>query len=121
METHTTIMDVIQQIIKNPISLDPNYNKSLYHVYMGAKVMAYIELIMFNFDLPTFIKHLNELFEFLIQYSTIIEEFPTFIPVIVTAIKYIRTNPILFPEQTDGFQATRRLLDISRTLRIAYE
>ncbi len=121
MEAIITHRDIIYQIIKNPINIDPNYNKSMYHIYMGSKLMAYVEMLMFTYDVPVFTKHLNELFEFLIQYSTVIEEFPTFMPVIVTAVKYIRTNPILFSEQTDGFQATRRLLETSRILRIAYE
>ena len=79
--------------------------------------MAFTELCMFTYDIQDFIKNLNDLFEFLIKYSTVIEEFPTFVPVIVTAIKYIRTNPILFSEQTDGFQLTRKLLDIAPYLR----
>ena len=121
METQITIKDIIYQIMKNPISSDSNYNKSMYHVYMGTKIMGYVEMLIYTYDIPEFIRHLNELFKFLIQYSTVIEEFPTFIPVVITAIKYIRTNQIMFSEQTDGFQHTRRLLDISCILRNADE
>ncbi len=108
MQSHK---DVIYQLIKNPLNLDPNYNKSLYHVYMGAKILAYVEYLIFSYDVPEFIKNLNEFFRFLIQYSTVIEEFQTLTPVIIAAIKYIRTNPILFSEQTTGFQLSRQLMD----------
>ena len=110
-------MDVITQLIRYPLSLDPNYNKSHYHVFMGTKLMVFAELLMFSYDLQQFIANLNDLFKFLVRYSTVIEEFPTFVPVIVTAIKYIRSNPILFAEQTEGFQLTRQLLDVSRYLK----
>ncbi len=103
--------EIIYQIVIHPICDDPNYNKSLYHIYMGSKIMAFAEILMFTYDIPDFIKNLNDFFRFLIQYSTVIEEFPTFTPVIVAAIKYIRTNPILFSEQTDGFQLSRQLMD----------
>jgi len=110
-------MDVIAELIRYPLSLDPNYNKSHYHAFMGAKLMIYAEYLMFSYNVQDFTNNLNELFKFLIMYSTIIEEFPTFVPVIVTAIKYIRNNPILFAEQTQGFQLTRQLLDNSRYLK----
>ncbi len=88
--------EIIQQIVSHPISDDPNYNKSTYHVFMGAKIMGFAECLIFSYDIPDFVKNLNELFRFLIKYSSVLEEFPTFTPVIVAAIKYIRTNPILF-------------------------
>ncbi len=106
-----TNRDIIYQLIKNPLNLDPNYNKSLYHVYMGAKILAYVEYLIFSYDITEFIKNLNDFFRFLIQYSTVIEEFPSLIPIIVTSIEYIRTNPILFSEQTTGFQLSRQLMD----------
>ncbi len=117
MESQITWKDVICQIIKSPISEDPNYNKTLYHTFMGAKIMVFTEMIIFTYDMPAFIKNLNEFFKFLIQYSTVIEEFPTITPVIVTSIRYIRTNTIQFTEQTDAFQLTRKLLDNSNYLR----
>ncbi len=119
MERSITLNDIICQIIKNPICDDPNYNKTLYHTFMGSKIMAFTEMLMFTYDMPAFVKNLNEFFKYLIQYSTVIEEFPTFTPVIVTSIKYIRTNPIDYHEQTDGFQLTRKLLDICPRLSAA--
>ncbi len=119
MERSITLNDIICQIIKNPICDDPNYNKTLYHTFMGAKIMAFTEMLIFTYDMPAFVKNLNEFFKYLIQYSTVIEEFPTFTPVIVTSIKYIRTNPIDYHEQTDGFQLTRKLLDICPWLSAA--
>lgn len=112
----TTHRDIIYDLIKYPISADPNYNKSMYHVYMSAKIMAFVELMIFTYDIPGFIHHLNDLFRFLLQYPTILEEFPTFMPIIVTAIKYIRTNQIMFSEQTDAFQLTRKLMDVNPQL-----
>lgn len=117
MEAPISHMDIIYQIVKHPLCDDPNYNKSHYHAFMGTKLMMFAELMMFTYDVPDFVNNLNVMFEFLIKYSTVIEEFPTFVPVIVTAIKYIRTNPILFSEQTDAFQLSRQLLDITPNLR----
>ncbi len=112
-----THKDVIYQLMNNPLIDDPNYNKSLYHVYMGSKIMSFAELLIFSYDVPNFVKNLNDFFRFLIQYSTVIEEFQCMIPITLTAIKYIRTNPIQFSEQTDGFQLSRKLLDNSRYLK----
>jgi hypothetical protein len=112
----TTFLDVIYEIIKYPISLDPNYNKGLYHVYMGAKLMGYFELLLFTYQQDVFIKHLNELFRLLIQNRLLIDEFKTLEPVFIIAIKFIRTNPIMFPEQTDAFQLTRKIMDIAPQL-----
>ncbi len=113
--------EVIYQIVLHPICDDPNYNKSAYHVFMGAKIMAFAELLIFTYDISDFVKNLNELFRFLIKYSSIIEEFPTFTPVIVEAIKYIRTNKILFSEQTNAFQLSRQLMDsVPRLKEIIY-
>jgi hypothetical protein len=119
MERQTTLNDILYQIVKYPICQDSNYNKTLYHTFMGSKIMAFTEMLMFTYDTPAFVKNLNEFFKFLIQYTTVIEEFPTFTPVIVTSIKYIRTNPIDYHEQTDGFQLTRKLLDICPRLSAA--
>ena len=112
----TTHRDIIYDLIKYPISADPNYNKSMYHIYMSAKLMAFAELMIFTYDNHQFINYLNDLFRFLLQYPTIMEEFPTFTPIIITAIKYIRTNTIMFSEQTDAFQLTRQLMDANPQL-----
>lgn len=108
----TTHRDIIYDLIKYPISADPNYNKSIYHVYMSAKIMTFAELMIFSYDIPVFIHYLNELFRFILQCPNIVYEFPTFTPIIVNAIKYIRTNQIMFSEQTDAFQLTRKLMDV---------
>jgi hypothetical protein len=83
---------------------------------MGAKLMGYFELLLFTYQQDVFIKHLNELFRLLIQNRLLIDEFKTLEPVFIIAIKFIRTNPIMFPEQTDAFQLTRKIMDIAPQL-----
>lgn len=113
----TTFRDVIYELIKYPISADPNYNKGVYHVYMGAKLMAYFESLIFSYTQEMFITHLNDLFKLLIQHQLLFDEFASLTPIIVTAIKYVRTNPILFPEQTDAFQLTRKIMDANPQIK----
>lgn len=110
MDNNITFRDVIYEIIKYPLNADPNYNKSLYHEFMGAKILVHIEYLLFTYNHRDFIVQLNSFIKLLLEYPSIIDEFISLIPIIIMAIRFIRTNNITCSEHTDAFELTRKLL-----------